>query len=212
MRTWIPGAALVLLLSACGGEKPPAPAKPAPVVPQGPLPPGAMEEAVRRFEEESGAKGQPVPDLEGCRQFSLPTETVEKSLESWTRAYLERGVYLFRRDSGFGRQPDVLVLMPTSEKYEVLRRVGTDAANYDRSNEDVIAWLREMEREHPFLLTGAGLDFLEGEFLRPPGSAESAALAKRMYEFCPDIVDQGCASVDALAAELRKGHLYLWWD
>jgi hypothetical protein len=40
-----------------------------------------------------------------------------------------------------------------------------------------------------------------------------AALAKRMYDFCPDIVDQGVGDVKELAAELKRtGKLYFWWD
>jgi hypothetical protein len=34
-----------------------------------------------------------------------------------------------------------------------------------------------------------------------------------MYDFCPDIVDQGVGSVKALATELRRSRsLYFWWD
>ncbi len=41
---------------------------------------------------------------------------------------------------------------------------------------------------------------------------EPLELARRMYQFCPDIVDQGVDNVDALARELRKGRIYFWWD
>ncbi len=38
-------------------------------------------------------------------------------------------------------------------------------------------------------------------------------LAERMYEFCPDIVDQGVGDVDALAESLAESdHLFFWWD
>jgi hypothetical protein len=33
-----------------------------------------------------------------------------------------------------------------------------------------------------------------------------------MYQFCPDIVDQGAGSISALASELEKGAIYFWWD
>jgi hypothetical protein len=34
-----------------------------------------------------------------------------------------------------------------------------------------------------------------------------------MYEFCPDIVDQGVGTVARLAQELSKSRkLYFWWD
>ena len=75
----------------------------------------------------------------------------------------------------------------------------------------VIAWLRELEAEQPFELTGIGFDFLSGRFAAPV--KDPAGLAKRMYEFCPDIVDQGVGDVAALAEELRtKQTLYFWWD
>ena len=43
--------------------------------------------------------------------------------------------------------------------------------------------------------------------------ADLDAFAADVYDFCPDIVDQGVGSVDALKTELRKTRLlYLWWD
>jgi hypothetical protein len=51
---------------------------------------------------------------------------------------------------------------------------------------------------------------LEGYFTTPV--KDPRALAKRMYKFCPDIVDQGVGTVDALAKELQKQKLYFWWD
>jgi Domain of unknown function (DUF4253) len=60
-------------------------------------------------------------------------------------------------------------------------------------------------------LTGIGFDWIEGRFttdLRDP-----AALARRFYSFCPDIVDQGTETISALVDELRRSrHLYCWWD
>jgi hypothetical protein len=39
------------------------------------------------------------------------------------------------------------------------------------------------------------------------------AMAKRMYAFCPDIVDQGTNTVEALARELKETNaLFFWWD
>lgn len=42
---------------------------------------------------------------------------------------------------------------------------------------------------------------------------EPRALAEQMYEFCPDIVDQGVGTVEKLARELKSsGRLFFWWD
>jgi hypothetical protein len=52
---------------------------------------------------------------------------------------------------------------------------------------------------------------MQGRFVREIGDAN--ALARRFYAFCPDIVDQGTGSVEALAQELRRSRtLYCWWD
>jgi hypothetical protein len=69
----------------------------------------------------------------------------------------------------------------------------------------------DMEKTHPFVLTGCGQDFLAGKFLRPV--ADAPKLARRMYSFCRDIVDQGTQTVPALAQELRDSQaFFFWWD
>ena len=61
------------------------------------------------------------------------------------------------------------------------------------------------------MLTGIGFDWVQGRFLA--GVSDASALARRFYAFCPDIVNQGTGSVEALAQELRRSStLYCWWD
>ena len=39
------------------------------------------------------------------------------------------------------------------------------------------------------------------------------AFCADLYEFCPDIVEQGCESVAALEEEIAAaGRVFLWWD
>jgi len=39
------------------------------------------------------------------------------------------------------------------------------------------------------------------------------AFAEEVYQFCPDVVDQGAGSIDALAEEMKRTNaLFLWWD
>jgi hypothetical protein len=52
---------------------------------------------------------------------------------------------------------------------------------------------------------------VEGRFRSAIRDAD--ALARRFYAFCPDIVDQGAETVEALARELVESQrLYCWWD
>jgi hypothetical protein len=115
---------------------------------------------------------------------------------------------VFSPDSTFDNR---IAVVPTTDKYQVLFAMQTNGQNYDLMPDDVVAWLRALEKHQPFLLTCAGFDFVGGRFTTQ--IAKPAALAKRMYEFCPDIVDQGCGDTKALAAELRKSQtFFFWWD
>lgn len=57
-------------------------------------------------------------------------------------------------------------------------------------------------------------DVLEAYAEKPAqGWTQTAKLAKEQYSFCCDIVDQGVATVDALAALLHQKKIwYFWWD
>ncbi len=141
--------------------------------------------------------------------FTLHVQTGKSfDLNEVHREFLKRGCHVFSPDSTFENRIGVL---PTPDKYQVLLAMQTNGQNCDLMPQDIVAWLRGLEKDQPFILTGAGFDFLSGRFTTK--IAGPAALAKRMYEFCSDIVDQGCGDVKALAAELRKSQtLFFWWD
>src|SRR5687768_6043514 len=87
-------------------------------------------------------------------------------------------------------------LFPTHDPLIALRAMGTNGANFDLSPDDVADWLQDLYAEHPFEITGLETDVVDGRFLAE--MPNSRKLAKRMYEFCPDVVDQGTGSVAAL--------------
>jgi len=48
---------------------------------------------------------------------------------------------------------------------------------------------------------------------RPKTREEALALARDQYVYCPDIVDQGVETYNALAADLVANYWwYFWWD
>ena len=103
-------------------------------------------------------------------------------------------------------------LFPTTDVFEVLRAMDTNGDNYGLGPDDVAAWLRELHAEQPFEITALAFDTVEGHFLGP--IKDPKRLARRMYKFCPDIVDQGIGSVAAVAESLKEDRprLYFWWD
>ena len=78
-------------------------------------------------------------------------------------------------------------------------------------NAEVIARMRQWENRYSFDIIAVGFDFVEAIFTRPP--ADMYSFAREVYSFCPDVVDQGTGTVEALADEMRRSNrLFLWWD
>jgi hypothetical protein len=177
--------------------------------------------AVRALEQLAGATAEPlmVRDSLGARvkvsgaRLPVREALAESLLVNVQHEFLERGFFLFRHEPHYdlNGQPDELALVPMWDQFRVVKLVGTNGANNELTNADVITWLRELERDAPFILTGVGYDHIEGRFTRP--LADPHAMALRLYKFCPDVVDQGTGSVTELATELRRlNTFFCWWD
>ena len=164
----------------------------------------------------SGKRAKPVSNedghpLKGCVSFQLPTQSADKIIKEHHQAFLDRGCYLFKSKRGYTTGKDELALLPTTQRADVLAAFQTNGANFEIYTQDIIRWLDELEKTQPFLLTGAGFDWCEGTFTKP--LVDSKKLAKKMYEFCPDIVDQGTGDVSRLVLELKKTQrFFFWWD
>ena len=177
--------------------------------------------AVRALETLAATRAAPlmVRDSLGERvktsgaSVGVPAERADSIIASTQRAFLARGFFLFRHEPNYGLngRPDEIALVPVWDQYRVVKLVGTNGANFDLSNADVIAWLRELEKDAPFVLIGVGFDHVEARFTGRV--ADPQAMAERLYKFCPDIVNQGTGSVAELASELRRlDTFFCWWD
>jgi hypothetical protein len=168
--------------------------------------------ALDEIEKLSGRKPAPG-ERAGLYKLELNQEAAKAFLQEHHARLLKNGCFVFQyeRSFGIGGKPDELWILPTKDKFAVMAFTGVDGINYEIDNFLVIRWMKRLDRDHPFLLTGCGRDFLEGRFTEK--LTDAAALAKKMYAFCPDIVDQGTESVDALAEEIQKVNgFFFWWD
>ena len=156
----------------------------------------------------------PIPFVDSSAAFQFHINTKRRAgidTESLQRSFLERGCFVYEIEYSFGWAPKKLAILPTTDKYEAIAFVQTDGANYDIGPGYIVEWLKQLEAEQPFVLTCICHDTLAGRFLTALEDPE--ALAQRMYEFCHDIVEQGCQSVEALAESLRSSDdLFFWWD
>ena len=81
----------------------------------------------------------------------------------------------------------------------------TNGINWDLETPDIAAWLRRLEKEQPFVLTGISSEHVSGRFTTKIKQPEK--LAMRILEFCPNL-----DSLDAIEDDLRitRG-FWLWW-
>ncbi len=78
-------------------------------------------------------------------------------------------------------------------------------------SEDVVTKLNAWEEAWGVTIWSADVESVTFDLTRQPKDPRSCA--EDLYAFCPDIVDQGVGTVDALIQHLgESGSLYLWWD
>jgi ankyrin repeat protein len=140
-------------------------------------------------------------------EFAARTDAAREFVERHHAQILAQGFYLFYSRDILSRSGDVVALLPTADVYRVIAALETNGAD---STEKLIAWLRELEQDQPFTITGIGADFIEGKFTTP--IKDPVALVKRINEICPD----GSPTLAEIATQIdrlrRTNQLYLWWD
>ena len=87
----------------------------------------------------------------------------------------------------------------------------SDAINYDFETEDLIKKIKEYDEKYGVNVSHAETDTVVLEFDRLP--EDLGELTKDIYEFCPDIVDQGSGDINSIAESLEDtSSIFLWWD
>lgn len=107
--------------------------------------------------------------------------------------------------------PDKIAILKSDDEFYYLSVVQTNGNNYGISHSQVVERYRQWKEKYGLILIGAGNDWLDAKFRNPPD--DWLAFAREVYEFCPDVVNQGTESIDSLAEEMRRSNsVYLWWD
>lgn len=149
-----------------------------------------------------------------CRSVILPEEKAKASLPG-LREDLPCGLVAFIGTTwwlGVERNDGVeIVVGPGTSQFDILRLARSAAGNYDMDTEDLVEKLREYDQRHGIDIFHAETDTVEFTLRDIP--ADLSRFAQDLYEFCPDIVEQGVGSVEALAEGIEiLGRVYLWWD
>jgi hypothetical protein len=151
---------------------------------------------------------------ERCRSIILPEERA-RSLLPELRETLPSGCVAFIGTTQWlgdeQHEGAELVVGPGASQLDILRLARSDATNYDMDTEDLVRKLREYDHKYGIDVFHAETDTIEFTLLNTPD--DLSGFAADLYEFCPDVVDQGVGSVAALEGSIEVlGQVYLWWD
>lgn len=142
---------------------------------------------------------------------SLTTEEEARNIiKQYREEFISKGQFIYICDiPGNGFQ--VGILNSITDPYEIMKLAETNGANYDIQSAEIIEQCKKWDAAFGIRPFAIGFDFCECEIVNK--EIDYNKLAAEIYQFCPDVVDQGTETVDALEEELKKtGSIFLWWD
>jgi hypothetical protein len=236
-KYFFPCLIVLCALAACKAEKPVEKKQPAPLVilkPRHALLTQDEREKLRfppdlitQVELGAGAKAEPFytivvmksQNLKGdegfevgkLTGFSLHTTNADELVDSLRSQLRAKGYLIFKSQRGYGDLPDVVTVVKGNNSYDLLKMQGTEAASYHLDTKAIIVWLKARQHEGPFVITGAGLDWVEARFIKTP--KDMRAFAGKIAAFAPDVLVRDTRTVEKLAEQMERTHgFYLSWD
>lgn len=104
-----------------------------------------------------------------------------------------------------------LVVINSTDKFDILRVSQSDGINYGITNEKLIEKLKSWDEKYEVDIWHAETDTIQLTIESLP--KDLSEFAQEIYEFCPDIVDQGSGNISDISDYLKaEKAIYLWWD
>lgn len=171
-------------------------------------------QAIARFEKLTGAEPQTQDDLPGLVYCRTSKRDAETYVRDEREAFAELGVTLFQCGRIIGNMDEALIgMLPTVDPFEVIAAMGSSGCNYGIYMSEIVEELRELYELRKFVLSEVCYDTVHLELEKPLPKSKSQKWAVRLYELCPDVIDQGVGTITKLRQHLEKEKsLFLWWD
>ncbi len=229
---------LILIVPACKSPKPPEePKRPLPTMIVKPKHPvltadqrrelGFDEDVIDKVQLSAGAEAEPffttvfVPsenlkgekgfEKEKLAGFSVRTKQTDELIASYRAGLRVRGYLIFKSHRGYGSLPDIVTIVKGNNSYDILKLQRTEASNYKLDTKAIIAWLKQQQQSGSFMITGAGSDWIEAQFIRQP--EDMGIFARKVLTLAPDVRQHGPGTADRLAERMKKTNgFYLEWD
>jgi hypothetical protein len=104
-----------------------------------------------------------------------------------------------------------LVVAEGATQFDILRVARSDAVNFNMGTEDLIQKLQSYDEAFGINILQAETDTIQFDLVGNP--EDFSAFCQDLYRFCPDIVDQGVGTVEAMEEGIMvTGRVFLWWD
>jgi hypothetical protein len=156
-------------------------------------------------------KGDIMLGRERLAGFSVHTTKAEKVITALSDALRKQGYLIFKSEHNYGSVPNAVTVIKGTSQYDVLAMQKTEGTNYKLSTAAIVKWLKARQKICRFVITGAGPDWVQARFIRPP--KDMNAFAREVSAFAPDVVSQGAKSVAKLAQQMKQANsFYLWWE
>jgi hypothetical protein len=162
--------------------------------------PSWMDQAKLDWETRSEKTKNPVPPRGPADTHTNHADAIDSAV--WDPA---RGAAL---------QTIYIALFPTADPTEVPAYLDCGGWNAFPETEVHMGLMRRWRDRFGARLIGHSHDTLTFHVVRPPHTlAEALVLAEEHYAYCPDVVDQGFETLDALAGALLNAATWqFWWD
>lgn len=143
--------------------------------------------------------------------FSVRTQDAERLIEELSSSVRKDGFLIFRSQHNFGSVPDVVTVVRGDSSYDILVIQKTESPHHNLDTKKIIAWLRKQQKAASFVITGAGADWLEARFVKPPKNLN--AFAQSIASFAPDVLAENNGTIEKLADTMKRTDGFtLWWD
>lgn len=151
------------------------------------------------------------PEIKGVYVTTKDEDAAYKKVFDLKEQLKQKGYIIFISDLGYNENPYKIGIIPGNDKYDSLRFMATNGINYDHDTNDVVEKLKEWDKTYGIEIIGSGMDFVEVRLERLPENLK--AFSNEVYEYCPDSVDQGVGTIEALENCIKEtSRVFMWWD
>jgi hypothetical protein len=159
----------------------------------------------------SNLKGDVMIATARLSGFSVRSTNADQIIADLSPSFRKKGYLIFRSQQNFGNVPDVVTVVRGNNSYDILLVQRTEAPRHRLDTKKIIKWLKEQQKLASFVITGAGPDWLEARFIKPPKNMK--AFARKVAAFSPDVLAENKGTLERLVDTMERTNGFsLWWD